>query len=40
MFTSRNREDSLVEGFLSVVREQLAYQRPQVERRKSASNGR
>ncbi|MBN9458202.1 MAG: LysR family transcriptional regulator [Bosea sp.] len=41
MFPSRNREDPLVEGFLSVVREELAgYQRPLVEGRKSASNGR
>lgn len=32
MFPSRNREDPLVEGFLSVVREELAgYQRPLVE---------
>lgn len=41
MFPSRNREDPLVGGFLSVVREELAaYQRPLVEGRKSASNGR
>ena len=41
MFPSRNRDDPLVDGFLAVVREELAgYQRPPVEGRKLTSNGR